>query len=81
MLIPGLYDFKQYMGLLEAQMPDQAKYIHDTVVLVESDVREAIQADVAANDPDADKLTTYVTKLSEEFFKAMSFNGVLRELS
>lgn len=72
MLIPGLYDFKQYMGLLEAQMPDQAKYIHDTVVLVESDVREAIQADVAANDPDADKLTTYVTKLSEEFFKAMN---------
>jgi len=72
MLIPALSDFKSYTAMLEAINPAEAKNIHGAYVMVEADVKEAIQEDVAAGNPDADTLTNYVDNLSEAFFKAFN---------
>ena len=72
MLIPALSDFKSYTAMLEAINPAEAKNIHGAYVMVEADVKEAIQEEVAAGNPDADTLTNYVDNLSEAFFKAFN---------
>lgn len=72
MLIPALSDFKSYTAMLEAINPTEAKNIHGAYVMVEADVKEAIQEEVAAGSPDADTLTNYVDNLSEAFFKAFN---------
>lgn len=72
MLIPALSDFKSYTAMLEAINPAEAKNIHGAYIMVEADVKEAIQEEVAAGNPDADTLTNYVDNLSEAFFKAFN---------
>lgn len=71
-LISALTDFKQYMNLLEAIMPSEAKAIRKTVALVEADVSDAIQADTATADTageetEEETLQDYLARLTERF--------------